>query len=490
MSNFINSLLYCNKETLNNTIEKYQLYSKKIKYNNQTFKIIYNKYNNNDKSKLIFRNMKFIKLNNNNYKMISYNFNNIIDCENLNELDENNIYEYFEGTTINIFYVQSLNKWFASTNRCLNLKDSQFSSNKNHDEQFNETIDKEKLLKYLNPKYNYTFILIHHDNKYYIDYTNKFGKDYKKLLFLYCKDDKMNIITDYNFLLNLILFPNIIIQKKIYDPKFNDNVQAFINIDYNDDNKEITIKRVLNEKYKNLMNIKPNCNTEIERQINAFQHNKLNDYLIHLNKDQIYNKNIFKLIKNIFALITDFIYEIFYEKINNHDILTKTINKINSINKYPEPSKKFIYDYFHYHCTENIILKLIINICSNECYKDFKYIFDFDYYKNIINHIKLNIPIDNNAKTIKKPSAGIPADDIVKTKEENKKNEYGLQLLKLVDKHLITENKKHINKIVGMLIDETVFDETEIIEMIKNDDVLKDYINEALLMLLNIKSLY
>lgn len=35
----------------------------------------------------------------------------------------------------------------------------------------------------------------------------------------------------------------------------------------------------MNPKYINLKNIIPNCNTEIERLINSFQHNKLNQYL-------------------------------------------------------------------------------------------------------------------------------------------------------------------------------------------------------------------
>lgn len=214
MSNFISSLLYCNKDTINNTIQKYQLFSKKIKYENIKFLIIYNKYNNNDITKFIFLNMNFIKLKSNYYKLISYNFNNIIDIDNINQLNNEKIYEYFEGTTINIFYNDTKNKWIYSTNRCLDMTLSLFASNKSHYEMFINTIyDKSLLEKYLNIKYNYTFILIHHENKYYIDYSNRFEKNYKKLLFLYCKDDKMNIITDDNFENHLLLFQNIIKQQ-------------------------------------------------------------------------------------------------------------------------------------------------------------------------------------------------------------------------------------------------------------------------------------
>lgn len=158
MSNFIQSLLLTNKKTILNTIKKYNLFCKKVKYENQKFKIIYNNFNNSEIPRLIFRNLKFLNLKNNSYKLITYNFNNMIDCDNLNELDEEFIYEYFEGTTIKVLYVPTINKWLYTTNKCLDLKESLFSSTMNHDEQFNETIDKSKLQKYLNPKYNYAHL--------------------------------------------------------------------------------------------------------------------------------------------------------------------------------------------------------------------------------------------------------------------------------------------------------------------------------------------
>ena len=84
MTNHIPSLLNCNKITLKNTINEFNLYCKKIKEDNIKFLILYNKHNDSNIDKTVFRNMKFIKIKKDSYKLISYNFNNIIDCENLN----------------------------------------------------------------------------------------------------------------------------------------------------------------------------------------------------------------------------------------------------------------------------------------------------------------------------------------------------------------------------------------------------------------------
>ena len=388
MTNHIPSLLNCNKITLKNTINEFNLYCKKIKEDNIKFLILYNKHNDSNIDKTVFRNMKFIKIKKDSYKLISYNFNNIIDCENLNELNKENIVEGFEGTTINVFYQN--NKWHYTTNKTIDINKSQFSSIKTHGEQFSETINKSELQKYLNIKLNYTFILIHYQNKYYIDYTSRFGNEYKKLLFLWCKDEKMNVVKDTNFESQLKLFPNIFKQTKIIDPIFNDKIESFMNIKYNE-NKEIIIKRVLNEKIIILKKKVPNCNSEIERQLFSFQHNKLGEYLLfrfnNIKHDKI---NLISLYKNIFNYITELLYEIYYTKIYKFDdnILMITISKIQKItekNMKPYPTKNFIYNYLHYHLKEGILFKIISYACSKKCFLEYKKIFKFNSYWNYIN---------------------------------------------------------------------------------------------------------
>lgn len=81
----------------------------------------------------------------------------------------------------------------------------------------------------------------------------------------------------------------------------------------------------------------------------------------------------------VFDIISYIIYDLYYEynrkkNIIDSDIIMKTIYKIKSItekNNKPYPNLPFIYNYFHKHCKENIIYKLLIEICSNEFYYNF-----------------------------------------------------------------------------------------------------------------------
>ena len=397
MSNFLESLLFTNKQTLKNTIEKYSLYSKKIIVNESKFIILYNKHKDNDKERNVFRNLKFIKCHAGNYKLISYNFNNIVDVDKLNELNDD-VYEGFEGTTINIFYLYS--KWYYTTNKCIDVNQSKFSSDKTHGDMLFETIHKQTLEKFLDLRYNYTFILVHHQNKYYIDYTNRFGKNYKKLLFLWCKDSKMNIVKDMSFENNILLFPNMMMQSHIKNPKFNDYIESFINVSFNENNKEITIKRVMNNEIKLLKEKIPNCNSEVERQIFSYQHNKLTYYLLFRFHSTTYEDiNLIKLFQTMFVFVSELTFTVYYSIKNKYDIndednpLLKSIYKIKSItekNKKPYPTKKFIYDYYHFHIKEGILYRIMNYACSKKCFLKYKTTFNFEEYRqSIINFTKL-----------------------------------------------------------------------------------------------------
>lgn len=108
--------------------------------------------------------------------------------------------ECFEGTMV---YVYSHNdNWFFSTSTCPNLNSSKyFHPIKTHGEMFDEVladmfldVSKDKLrdefVSQLNKDMSYGFLLLHHDNKHVMDYSDTFGENYKKLYLIFTRDKK------------------------------------------------------------------------------------------------------------------------------------------------------------------------------------------------------------------------------------------------------------------------------------------------------------
>lgn len=211
----------------NNNLDKLNKYN--IKYNNyDIFKILYLKYNSlilNDYQ----RNCRSVIIDN-NYNIISYSYENLLENNegidyllknniDLNNIDLNNIIitEAYEGTTISIFNYND--KWYLSTRKCINLNDSidnpQFI-------MFNELLTKnnyknlDDFCNKLDKNNSYHYILIHHNNKNYIDYKFKFGDNYTKLCLIAIRDSNLNDINindnpiySYDYSNNDIFIPTI-----------------------------------------------------------------------------------------------------------------------------------------------------------------------------------------------------------------------------------------------------------------------------------------
>lgn len=102
------------------------------------------------------------------------------------EFDTNldTVEELFEGTSVMVFNYQDT--WHVCTTKCTDSYKSFFNKNKSYGQMFDECIlkndiSREDFFKTLNPENYYTFIIIHHDNKYITDYTSKFGDNYAVL---------------------------------------------------------------------------------------------------------------------------------------------------------------------------------------------------------------------------------------------------------------------------------------------------------------------
>ena len=96
---------------------------------------------------------------------------------------DKSIQECFEGTLLSVFYYND--KWNISTRRCIESSKSKWNSNKSHFDMFLECINIEfnKFTSYLDKENNYFFVIVHHQNKHIVDYTEHFQDDnYKKII--------------------------------------------------------------------------------------------------------------------------------------------------------------------------------------------------------------------------------------------------------------------------------------------------------------------
>ena len=95
------------------------------------------------------------------------------------EIDLCDCKEFVEGTCVMIFFFKS---WRVCTSSFLDASECFWKSEKSVFELTKECVDNwELFLESLDKTKLYCYTLIHHENKHLIDYTYKFGNDYKLL---------------------------------------------------------------------------------------------------------------------------------------------------------------------------------------------------------------------------------------------------------------------------------------------------------------------
>lgn len=122
-------------------------------------------------------------------KMVSYScetpFMNDDGLKKIVENKDNIITQCYEGTYLSVF--NNKDKWYVSTRRCVDSKESLFNTELSHFDMFEETLkdigyDSFDLFSTtLDKSKSYYFVLIHYLNKHVIDYSKEFGENYKKL---------------------------------------------------------------------------------------------------------------------------------------------------------------------------------------------------------------------------------------------------------------------------------------------------------------------
>jgi hypothetical protein len=122
----------------------------------------------------------------------------------LTEYNNYNVNISYEGSLLSVFYHND--RWYVSTRRCLDSRESKFNSDKTHYDMFCDVImndpykqfeTSEMFFEQLDKNYSYYFVLIHHLNKNIIDYTYKFGDSYTKACLIAVRDKHQQIKQGY-----------------------------------------------------------------------------------------------------------------------------------------------------------------------------------------------------------------------------------------------------------------------------------------------------
>lgn len=170
--------------------------------------LLFNNYNDLFHSK-VNQTIRSVVISRDNKNIVSYSCPTPLEnMDGLNYLVRNItnnkpiITECYEGTFMSLFNYQ--NKWYLTTRKCLNAQDSKFKE-QTYYEMFENVLklsgynSLEEFTNKLDINNSYYFILLDSGNINIVDYSYLFGTGYHKLVFVYCRDNEQNIITNDNY---------------------------------------------------------------------------------------------------------------------------------------------------------------------------------------------------------------------------------------------------------------------------------------------------
>ncbi len=170
-------------------------------YQEQGLMLLYHKYDSPVTSDLE-RECRSLIIDRNTLKIVSYSCETPrLNKEGMEFLIANStqpqiINKCYEGTYLLVF--NHNDKWYVSTRRCLDSKDSMFTNqNLSHYDMFGEILSQggyntvDDFTSKLDKTHVYSFILIHHQNKHIIDYSKQFGENYAKICLTSIRDSSM-----------------------------------------------------------------------------------------------------------------------------------------------------------------------------------------------------------------------------------------------------------------------------------------------------------
>jgi hypothetical protein len=396
---------------------KYNLFVKKYEDNEQILMIHNNQ--NNFNSNDIYKECRSIIIDtlDNKAKIVSYSHDNVLYSiiEEIKIEDNDIIEESFEGTMVNVFNYND--KWYFSSTKCPSIDKSYFfSDNKSHGEMLDEILKqyypnsdnvREEFVKNLNKDKCYYFIILHHENKYIVDYSSIYGNDYKKLAHIITRDKNTQIEEYEDLHLDYLIKPKKFInlsEAKEWINNNNDKEGLIIKRINKENNKNILIK-IPSEQYTLIRIEKPNFANIWVGCIEIFQRNNLlynpDNYLQKYYPEKIKSniditgvlhfifKNLSYELYNIYIFFTEYDKENgTYEK-KNKEIYNKLFDNhnLNTLNKQIQKLQHYQYKYLKKSYRISDILNHLRNhTCPQDIYnmiKEHKVLANSEYFSNI-----------------------------------------------------------------------------------------------------------
>lgn len=308
--------------------------------------ILYNRYENKNKGPIELE-CRSVILNRSNYEIVCYTCTTpIYNMDALNYMvknsnDDKMIFKCYEGSLLSLFNFQD--KWYLSSRKCLDSKSS-IINGKSHYDMFMEVLLQdnhnsfEDFTKLLDKKYTYHFVLIHHENDHIVNYTKTFGKNFKKLCFIFARDVENHKEINSEDIDSLILSDNIFLPKKLEDTTFFDKTNQLLNLTEQPEEEGIIIKmnnsllKLQTMAYQFYKVIGPEKNL-YRGFIRLYQANRLNDYFNKFPNAEKYKKIVnpinttqsfdtVGIIDAVFKVCTSELFELFnilWDSDDNHN---------------------------------------------------------------------------------------------------------------------------------------------------------------------------
>jgi hypothetical protein len=316
--------------------------------------IYYNKYDSKHKTTLESASRSVIM--DDKYNVLCYTCNTpLYNSDSIqylwrNKDKEKTTYVCYEGSFMSVF--SHNNEWYlASRKNILNISNyininininigeetkpdetgGQFKMFIDVLSQDNKTIN--EFCSQLNPEYTYHFVLIHHQNKNIVDYETMFGKEYKKLCFIFARKQSTQeeikpTDVDSSFASESIILPTIINEEtaQLFISKLaDDNVMQSPDIEgliIKVNNQVLKLQSSAYQFHKSIGSDK----NMFRGFINLYQNNVLKKFFTNENNNNI--KTVFKKIVNpmnttesfdtmgmidaLFKVITSELHKLFY----------------------------------------------------------------------------------------------------------------------------------------------------------------------------------
>lgn len=306
-SNFLINT-YINNEDYKDNIDKLKtnLYKMGIllkDYPDENLILLYNRYDNKNKGPIELE-CRSVVLNRTTFDIVCYTCPTpIYNMDALNYLvsnSENNkkIFKCYEGSLLSLYYFN--NKWYLSSRKCLHSKNS-IINNKSHYDMFLEVLKLDNFSSFedftdkLDKKLTYHFVLIHYENQNIVNYKLEFGNEYKKLCFIFARDNIVHKEIDSEDVDSLILSENIFLPKKLHDELSFDKSNQLNDISEQPIEEGIVIK--INNNLLKLQTISYQFYKVIGPEKNLYrgflrlyQTNKLKDYFNNYSNSEKYKK--------------------------------------------------------------------------------------------------------------------------------------------------------------------------------------------------------